>query len=198
MKYLLLINFLFFQVATGSDWELKKDKSGIQVSTRSFEGSSFDEFKGVTTISNVSLTEVLDIILDVKNYTSLFPDCVNPRILKQDGKFYDIHSVEVKTPWPVKSRDAIYEQKTTLSADNKKAQVNLKPMPDFIPEKEGLLRIQKGTGFWELEEDVNRNVKVTYQFHGDPGGDIPSWLANSFVVSQPFQTLNNLKNRLGK
>ncbi len=198
MKHYLLLFLFILHPTIDSEWVLKKDKSGITVYTRSVKGSSFDEFKGVTTIANVSLTEVLDVILDVKNYTSLFPDCVNPRILKQDGKFYDIHSVEVKTPWPVKSRDAIYEQKTTLSADHKKAQVILKPMPDYAPEKEGLVRIQKGTGFWELEEDAARNVKVTYQFHGDPGGEIPSWLANSFVVTQPFQTLNNLKNRLGK
>jgi len=198
MKYLLLISLFILNIAADSDWVLKKDKSGIQVSTRSVEGSSFEEFKGVTTITNITLTEVLNVILDVKNYTSLFPDCMNPRVLKQDGKFYDIHIVEVKLPWPVKSRDAIYEQKTTISADNKKAIVSLKPMPDYAPEKDGLLRIQKGTGFWELEEDANRNVKVTYQFHGDPGGEIPAWLANSFVVSQPLETLNNLKNRLRK
>lgn len=198
MKYILLISLFILNVTVGSDWVLKKDKSGIQVSTRSVEGSSFEEFKGVTTITNSTLTEVLDVILDVKNYTSLFPDCMNPKILKQDGKFYDIHIIEVKLPWPVKSRDAIYEQKTTLSADNKKALVSLNPMPDFAADKDGLLRIQKGTGFWELEEDENRNVKVTYQFHGDPGGEIPAWLANSFVVNQPFETLNNLRNRLKK
>jgi len=198
MKYFILINLFFLITAFGSDWVLKKDKSGIQVYTRSIEGSLFDEFKGITVIPEVTLAEVLDVILDVKNYESLFPDCLNPKILKQNGKFYDVHSIEVKAPWPVKSRDAIYEQRTIVSADQKHARIELNPLPDFTEEQDEFLRIQKGTGFWELEEDADKNVTVTYQFHGDPGGDIPSWLANSFVVTQPFQTLTNLRNRLEK
>lgn len=87
--------------------------------------SSFAEFKGVIVTREVALAEVLDVIQDVKNYESLFSDCVNPRILKQDGRFYDIHSIEVKTPWQVKSRDAIYEQRTTLSANQKHARIEL-------------------------------------------------------------------------
>jgi hypothetical protein len=197
MKYLFLIHFLVF-LSSDNDWELKKEKSGVFVYTRSVAGSSFDEFKGVTTINNTSLEKVLTVILDVKNYSSLFPDCKNPKVLKQDGKFYDIHIVEVETPWPVKPRDAIYEQKATLSNDKRNAHISLLPLPDYIPDQKEFIRIQKGTGFWDLEEIASGSVKVTYQFHGDPGGEIPSWLANTFVVTQPYQTLINLKNRLAK
>ncbi len=42
-------------------------------------------------------------------------------------------------------------------------------------------------------KEENNNVTVIYQFHGDPGGDVPAWLANSFVVSHPYKTLQNLK-----
>jgi hypothetical protein len=187
---------LFFNFYSESEWKLKKDKDGIEVYTRTFEGSLFDEFKGVTTIENSSLEKVLAVILDVKNYGSLFPDCMNPKVLKQDGKYYDIHYIQVKAPWPVKNRDTVYEQKTVIDENGKHALVSLKPLPDFIVEDKDFLRIREGSGFWELEEDENGNVMVVYQFHGEPGGEIPAWLANSFVVTQPFQTLVNLKNRL--
>ena len=187
---------LFFNSSPESEWNLKKDKDGIEVYTRTFEGSLFDEFKGLTTIENSSLEKVLAVILDVKNYGSLFPDCMNPKVLKQDGKYYDIHYIQVKAPWPVKNRDTVYEQKTVIDENGKHALVSLKPLPDFIVEDKDFLRIREGSGFWELEEDENGNVMVVYQFHGEPGGEIPAWLANSFVVTQPFQTLVNLKNRL--
>lgn len=61
-----------------------------------------------------------------------------------------------------------------------------------------MVRIRKGSGYWDLEEDNDGNVKVVYQFHGEPGGEIPSWLANSFVVSHPLVTLNNLIKILNK
>jgi hypothetical protein len=194
-KFLFLI-LLVTVPLSDSEWKLKKEKEGIEIYTRSIKGSSFDEFRGITTIENSSLEEVLAVILDVKNYESLFPDCMNPKVLKQDGKYYDIHHIQVKAPWPVKNRDTVYEQKAVVDENGKHAMISLKPLPDFIIEDKDFVRIREGSGFWELKEDESKNVKVIYQFHGEPGGDIPAWLANSFVVSQPFQTLKNLKIRL--
>ena len=194
-KFLLLILLVIIPFPE-SEWKLKKEKDGIKIYIRSVEGSSFDEFKGITTIENSSLTAVLTVILDVKNYESLFPDCMNPKVLKQEGKYYDIHHIQVKAPWPVKNRDTVYEQKAVVDENGKHAIVTLKPLPGYIAEDKDFLRIREGSGFWELKEDGSNNVQVTYQFHGEPGGEIPAWLANSFVVSQPYETLKNLKSRL--
>jgi hypothetical protein len=196
IKQILLISVFFLYGAWLSDWDLKKNSSGIEIYTRPVEGSDFDEFKGVTVITDVTLNEVLNVILDVENYDDLFPDCINPRILKQDGKWYDIHYIQTKGPLLVKDRDCIYEQVTVIDQDGKHARIILKPLPDYIAENEDMVRIRIGSGFWDLKEDDQKNVTVTYQFHGEPGGDIPSWVANSFVVSHPFQTLKNLKSRL--
>ena len=122
---------------------------------------------------------------------------MNSKVLKQEGEYYDIHYIQTKGPFPVKDRDSVFEQKTVVNENGKHARVTLKPLPDFIPKVDGMIRISEGSGFWELKEDSNNNVKVTYQFHGEPGGEIPAWLANSFVVGHPFETLKNLKNRLG-
>jgi hypothetical protein len=194
-RFLFLI-LLFINPFPESEWNLKKEKDGIKIFTRSVEGSTFDEFKGTTTIKKSSLSEVLDVILDVENYESLFPDLMNPKVLKQDGKYYDIHYIQVKAPWPVKNRDTVYEQKAVVDENGKYAFVSLNPLPDFIVEDKDFVRILEGSGFWELEEDESNNVKVIYQFHGEPGGHTPAWLANIFVVSQPFETLKNLKNRV--
>ena len=196
VRQFLLISVFFLYGAYLSDWDLKKSSSGIEIYTRSIQGSTFDEFKGVAVISDVTLIEVLNVILDVKDYDDLFPDCINPRILKQDGKWYDIHYIQTKGPFPVKDRDSVFEQVTVIDQDGKHARIILKPLPDYIPENEDMVRIRKGSGFWDLKEDGHNNVTVTYQFHGEPGGDIPAWLANSFVVSHPFETLKNLRSRL--
>ena len=194
-KFLLLI-ILFVNSFSDSEWQLKKEKNGIEIYTRSFEGSSFDEFKGITRIEKSSLKEVLAVILDVKNYAELFPDCMNPKVLKQEGEYYDIHYIQTKGPFPVKDRDSVFEQKTEFSKNGKHARVTLFPLPDYVAGKKDMVRVREGSGFWELEEDDNSNVKVIYQFHGEPGGDIPAWLANSFVETHPYQTLKNLRNRL--
>jgi hypothetical protein len=194
-KFLILI-LIFTNFFPDSEWQLKKEKNGIEIYTRSFEGSSFDEFKGITTIEKSSLKEVLAVILDVENYSELYPDCMNAKILKQEGEYYDIHYIQTKGPLTIKDRDSVFEQKTEVGKNGKHARVTLKPLPGYIPENMDMVRVREGSGFWELEEDDNGNVKVTYQYHGEPGGDIPAWLANSFVETHPLQTLKNLKNRL--
>jgi hypothetical protein len=195
IKILLLTFFLITGFSGNEEWKLRKEESGISIYTRKFETSSFEEFKGIVSINNTTLTEVLEIILDIKNYTSLFPDCIEAKVLRQVGKYYDIHYVRMRAPWPVKDRDAVYESITTISGNGKYAKVLLNPVGSYAEERKDIVRIQKGTGYWELEEDTFRNVKVTYVFHADPGGNIPAWLANSIVVENPFKTLINLKNR---
>jgi hypothetical protein len=194
-KYMFLI-LLLVNPFPEPEWNLKKDKDGIKIYIRNVEGSSFDEFMAITTIEESTLNEVLTIILDVKNYESLFPDCMNPKVLKQDGEYYSIVYTQTKGPFPVKDRDSVFEQKTQIGNNGKYAKISLISMPGYIAENKDFVRIRKGSGFWELEEDDNKNVKVIYQFHGEPGGEIPAWVANSFVVGQPFETLKNLKNRV--
>jgi hypothetical protein len=57
-------------------------------------------------------------------------------------------------------------------------------------------RISRGQGFWEVVETSDGKLEITFQMQVDPGGSIPSWLANMFVVDTPFNTLNELKRLL--
>lgn len=48
----------------------------------------------------------------------------------------------------------------------KYAKISLISLPGYIAENKYFVRIRKSSGFWELEVDDNKNVKVIYQFHG--------------------------------
>ncbi len=191
---LSLITSLSF---SASEWELKKDENGIKVYVRSVEGSSFKEYKGETVIHNTTVKDVLNIIFDVKNYDKLFPDVSGQKLLKQIGEYHNIHYIIIHTPWPISNRDNVTELNASLSDDGKSATVTINALPDYIPAEKGLVRV-KGKGTWQLKETGNGDVNVVYQYHGSPGGSVPAWLANSFVVSHPFETLENLHKRVDK
>ncbi len=199
--YKLLLAGIFVLISgittAASEWELKKDENGVKVYIRTVEGSSFKEYKGETVIHNVTIKDVLNVIFDVKHYDKLFPDVSGQKLLKQDGEYHNIHYVIIHTPWPVSNRDNVTELNATLSDDGKSATVTIVSLPDYLPPEKGLVRVQ-GKGTWTLKETADGNVSVVYQYHGNPGGSIPAWLANSFVVSHPFETLENLHKRLEK
>jgi hypothetical protein len=193
----IILSFFIFLISyENSDWKLRKDENGIAVYTRTVASSTFDEFKAIALITGASLNQVLDIILDAGNYTRLIPDCTESRVLFQRGRYFDIHYLRMKSPWPVKDRDAIYQSETIITDNGKVAHISLSPMGDYIEEKKDLIRMYRGSGYWEVEELPGGTVKITYQFHGDPGGQIPAWLANSAIVSNPYKTLEKLKELL--
>ena len=194
---LLLASFILINVNTNvkTDWKLRKEEAGVKIFTRSIEGSPFEEFRGVVTIPNTSLTGVLDVIMDVKNYPINFPNCSSAQVLVQKSKYDDIHYLTIKAPWPVTDRDAIYEAATSFSQDGKRAQVKLTPRGDYTEENKNFIRVHNGSGFWDLEEIAPNTIQVVYQFHADPAGEIPGWLANSVIVSNPLKTLESLRSK---
>lgn len=192
--FLLITSMLFVNLAAEPEWKKRKDKAGITIYTRAIEGAPMDEFKGLVTLSNTTTIEVLNIISDIKNYPKWMPDCIEAEILVQKEDYHSIHYIAVKAPWPVTNRDAVYEMTTNLNNNNTFARIDLKPRGTYLEEKKQFVRLYKGNGFWELEETEDNKVNVTYQFLGDPGGKVPAWLANSYVVTNPYQTLKNLKN----
>ncbi len=193
---ILLASFILVSVNTGSktDWKLRRETAGVKIYTRNVEGSPFEEFKGVVTIPNTTLTSVLDVIMDVQHYPVNFPNCGSAQVLVQKSKYDDIHYITIKAPWPVTDRDAIYEASTTFSKNGRHAHVKLIPRGDYKEESKNFIRVHNGTGFWDLEEVAANTIEVVYQFHADPAGEIPAWLANSVIVSNPLRTLESLRS----
>ncbi len=63
-----------------------------------------------------------------------------------------------------------------------------------LPKK--LVPISHVAGYWQFTKVEDNITDVVYQFVSDPGGNIPDWLVNSFVVQSPYHTLENLRERL--
>ena len=94
--YLLIVtSFLLFTINSEPEWKKRKEKSGIVVYTRSIENAPMDEFKGIITVSNTTLMEVLDVIMDIENYPKWIPDCMKAETLHKDGKYHSLHYVAV-------------------------------------------------------------------------------------------------------
>ena len=70
----------------------------------------------------------------------------------------------------------------------------MKSAPNNLAEKKDVVRIRNAEGKWIFEDLKNGHIRVTYQFYGDPEGNIPSWIINLFIVDGPYDTLINLRS----
>ena len=177
-----------------NNWGIDKNKDGIKVFTRFEKGSNFKVFKATVEVKN-SIGEIIKILKNVSEYTSWYGYTKTSKLLKTE-KGMQYNYVETIFPWPYHNRDMVYKmsiEKDSLGA----VKVLLKGLPNYIPEREGIVRMKKAEGYILLQSN-HEKTKITYVFHSEPGKNIPAWLANNSIADLPFKTLSGLRKTLKK
>lgn len=177
-------------LAQAERWQLAKDEEGIRIYLSAVAGSKYKAYRGVTTIrSNVAKLRALQD--DVQGSCRWIHACAEQRLLKHQGAENWVYT-RFKMPWPVAARDAILHVLTVENADGSLLR-KMDGRPQYLPANKDYVRITSLRGFWAFVPKAAGEVEVTYQAHTEPGGSVPSWLANSFVVDAPFNTLSALR-----
>jgi hypothetical protein len=188
----LAFNRLSAQTRENDGWKLAKDKQGIKIYTRSLEGSKLKEFKAYTEL-NTSIEILAEVLMDVEHYTDWTENIKHSKLLKEISDKEIIIYSELKVPWPFDNRDVVDRTQIYWSVNKDSFTLEIKSIPDYIQEKEEIVRMPLADGGWEIYRKGNDKISVAYHFAADPGGRIPSWLVNMFIVDGPYKTLNNLK-----
>ncbi len=173
-------------------WEIAKDKNGIAVYTRHLEGSRFKEYKAVNFMRS-SLSSLVALVDDAESYPDWIHTCSEGKLLKRISERETYKYTINEAPWPVSDRDAVVHHIIDQNHDSGVITIHITGKPFYIAKKEGLLRVERIKGFWQFIPMESGQTKVIYQVHTEPGGSIPAWLLNSIVVSQPYQTILNMK-----
>lgn len=193
-KLLLLLLLLATTWGHAQQWELKKNKKGVQVYTRSLSYSKIKEYKAIT-IVNATLNEVYNAIMDADNLWKWSYKTESSRVLKKVSNTSQIIWIKNNLPWPVLNRDHISLVKVIEHSPNR-IKITLTPNTSvFHPKEKHTVRITNFNGYWLLEK-TKQGVRVTQQLFGDPGGNMPSWLLNSLITTAPYHSFVNLKEIL--
>ena len=189
------LSVLMVSAAHAENWQVTKNEDGIKVSLSEVKDSEYKAYQGVTTIK-APIAKVRGLQEDVAGACKWIHECKSQKLLKTEGDKSWTYT-QFSTPWPVTPRDSILEVTTTVGADGTVTRT-LKEVPTYLPEEEGFVRVSQVEGFWKMVPKGADQTEVTYQVHTEPGGSVPSWLANKFVVDAPFNTLKALKERAEK
>ena len=179
-RHLLFAVLLSFAVspAQAEAWRLVKDEDGIQVYLHKVAGSGYQAYRGVATL-NTDVQTLLKLQDDVDASCAWIHSCRQQRLVSSDP------------------RDSVVRVATERGADGSVTRL-LHGAADHLPEQKGFIRVSKLEGFWRFTPKGAGQVEVVYQVHTEPGGSVPPWLANSFVVDAPYETLSALRERAEK
>ena len=189
------LTVLMAAAAQAEDWKVAKDEGGINISLSEVAGSKYKAYRGITTIK-ASVAKLRGLQEDVVGACTWIHECKSQKLLKYDGAKTWTYT-QFNTPWPVTPRDSVLLVTSEQGADGTLTRT-LKGEPTYIPEEKGFVRVAQVEGFWKFVPKGADQTEVTYQVHTEPGGSVPSWLANKFVVDAPFNTLKALKEKAEK
>ncbi|QXH49332.1 START domain-containing protein [Pseudomonas fakonensis] len=187
---LLALLLLCTSALAADSWNLAYDREGIKVYLSAAPGSSYQQFRGVSTMK-ASVRTLTDLQENLRVACKWLYACQQMRLLEVDGDTTWIY-LTTDLPWPTLPRDMVLKVSTERLDDGTLVR-HLSADPGKLPEEKGLIRVQRLSGEWVMKPLGERETEVTYQLQADPAGDVPGWLANRFVVDAPVVTLRTLR-----
>ncbi|WP_061239200.1 START domain-containing protein [Ectopseudomonas composti] len=195
MRFSVLTLLLCASAAQAAErpWQLEREEDGVSVYLADVPGSKYKAYRGVVTIKG-DLAAVQAAQEDVAGSCAWIFSCQQQRLLDTKGNVSELYT-RFEMPWPVEARDSVIQVTTRTDADGSVTRL-LKAVPERLPEEKGFVRVPRVDGEWHLKPLEQGGVEVIYEVHTEPGGSVPSWLANSFVVDAPLQTLQGLRAKV--
>ena len=179
------------------EWKLSKSNDQIKVYTRHENDSRFNTIKVVAEF-NGSIDKLIRILKDVNNNKNWVYKTNQARVIEIVNPHEFTYYAETSVPWPFSNRDMVIRMQFFHDATNDTLLVKATGLPEGIAQKEGLVRIKKFEGLWQVKQVSENKIAIQYLLKINPGGNIPPGISNLFVSNGPFETFNNLSKLLSR
>lgn len=179
------------------EWELKKEKNNIKVFVRDSTVSGIKGIKVITTVK-ASVERLVEVVYDIESYHEWVSNLETAKILETISKREIYYYFQADVPWPFRNRDDVMRFVMEEDHDNGGITIFFTGHPDYIPEKDKIVRLSLNKGHWKFTPLPNGEVEIDYLFFTDEGKGYPNWIVNMFIVDGPYETVENLKEYVNK
>ncbi|TLU84763.1 MAG: cyclase [Chlorobium sp.] len=172
---------------------LRLKNDWLKIYTCPVPSSDFLSFVSIATI-DAPQSAVLNLLYDVDAATEWVWKTREMRVLKElsedEGRIvYQL----VSAPWPVSDREIITRSQGYIDPETNEIFIKLECLADYLPKNDRYVRVPQVEGAWNILPLGENQCRVIFRLHIEPGGEIPSWLANIAVIDTPYHTMNNLR-----
>ena len=196
---LTLVSFCFVlcpSMAMAS-WEHIYEDDGVNVYRQEVEGTNLLAFRG-TGFIDAPVNKVLHVFSDVKHEIDWVDRLEENILISEDrANFERIEFHSYGLPWPVWSRDIVFQIKLSRQADESFL-VTMKSVDDALgPPTKGVRAELHGSNF-VLRETKDGRTWVEVDIFIDPKGTVPAFLVNILQRYWPYNTITGLRSQVRK
>lgn len=190
MAYLILfICLTLSHTVIAKEWQLKKQKHNVSVYSQATE-SGYDQVLAKTKVKAHPLA-LIALFDDIEVCPKWIHNCIEVEILEKISTTESLVNTFFGAPWPVRDRDMVTYSTTYIKDGSVK--IELTDKSDAIAPHPKFVRMREMHGIWKATPASNGITEISYQGGGNPGGKLPTFLANRELVDSLYNTLLNLK-----
>jgi len=179
-----------------SDWDLKKDKDGIIIYTRSSADSHLKEYRVSAQIRS-PLSDVYKFLSDLEKRPDWVIKCTGLDIIDTLGDRIRYHT-SYDIPWPMEDRDLVVEAGLSVSEDFTGAHLITRNVEMGYVQKKGVIRMPRYMEEVYLEKVDSVTTIFRAEGFADPGGKVPAWIVNMFLVDGIYDSVQRTRERCAK
>jgi len=185
------------EIDSENPWQLERDKQGVQIYTRSVKGSPYDEIKGVTLVT-AKLSSLVALIRDTEACSDWADLCkeskLHESISATEHYIYTLNDL----PWPVANRDVLAHVIWRQNPEDLQVTMQSQATTGLLEKNKGTVRLTQAKASWIFKPLGDGKIEVTTMAHVNPGGPLPGWMTNLFLIDSPFNTLVKLKKAVNQ
>jgi len=172
---------------------LRLQKDWLKIYTCPVPTSDFLSFVGIAEI-DAPQHSVLHLLYDLEAATEWIWKTDEMNVVEEiDGEKGRIVYQRISAPWPISDREIISRSEGYRDEATSEVFIKMTAVPDALPENKDYVRVRQLEGAWNIMPLSENKCRVVFRLHIEPGGEIPSWLANIAVIDTPYNTLKNMR-----
>lgn len=195
-RYALIAMLIYSTPSIAAEWELQKEKDGIQVYTRSVDGYPYKAIRSVVYLEDTRLSSVVSLIRNSKECPEWSDSCASATIIEWVSELENYVHTITDLPWPVKDRDLVSHVIWHQDPETFVVTMQGNATRGKLEENEGIVRLTEAQVNWELTALENGALKVVFEAHINPASLLPSWITNMLLVDSPYNSMEGLRQRV--
>ncbi len=181
--------------ARDSDWKLARQGNQLgnrfELYQREVADSGYDRYR-VETVVEEPIERVIQAI-QIRNVDDRYlDDGLTRNVVHRAGGGDALTYFTMQLPF-IKDRDVTLRTKRGFDEEIRIYRDEWWTANEEAPPlRKGYVRMAKSEGFWEVTPAGENRTHVVYESHADPGGRVPSWIANPMLGDQAIDQIVTL------
>ena len=172
---------------TRGAWQHSRTVAGVEVEALR-TGSGFDRHRGTVAVCT-DLPQLRQFVTDPERLHEWVPYTEDARLIER-FETRVVYYQRSSAPWPLWSRDMIYELALGPGYDDRQFVLVITGLPERLPESDDAVRMQNVDGEWRISV-TDDAIRVQLDLYVNPGR-VPRFFANRRLATTVGRTLANL------